>query len=133
MAIACNNGLKWNAEAQTTIDRAGFGDQVTWNHRRRPHEDDPLYVRYASCFIAMQMGRRLLKDMDLELDSLDHRNFHQAKQLIEERGEDYFKASRQDINAALKTLYGDQEISVQQLAATFRRGDLIEKLKQIND
>jgi hypothetical protein len=31
-AIACNNGLKWNNEAQTAIDRSGFGDQVTWEH-----------------------------------------------------------------------------------------------------
>ena len=31
-AIACNNGLKWNEEAQTTIDRSGFGDQVVWEH-----------------------------------------------------------------------------------------------------
>jgi hypothetical protein len=31
----------------------------------------------------------------------------------------------------LKSLYGQPQISVQQLSATFRRGDLIEKLKQV--
>jgi len=31
-AITCNNGLKWNADVQTAIDRAGFGDQVVWEH-----------------------------------------------------------------------------------------------------
>ncbi len=105
--------------------------RIAENHRRRPHDYDPLFVRYASCFIAMQMGRRLLKDLGVGLDSLDHRNFNQAKQCVDEHGEDYFNASSQDIDTALKALYGDQEVSVQQLSATFRRGDLIEKLKQV--
>ena len=105
--------------------------RIAENHRKRPHDDDPLFVRYASCFIAMQMGRRLLKDLSVTLDGLNHRNFAQAKQLVEEHGESYFTASRQDIKAALIALYGNQEVSVQQLSATFRRGDLIEKLKQV--
>jgi len=105
--------------------------RIAENHRRRPSADDPLFVRYASCFIAMQMGRRLLKDLGVELDKLDHRSFAKAKTLIEEQGEVYFSASRQDIDEALKLLYGNQDISVQQLSATFRRGDLIEKLKQV--
>lgn len=115
--------------AQTVI--AALIYRIAENHRRRPHDDDPLFVRYASCFIAMQMGRRLLKDLGQELSGLDHRNFAQAKQLVEEQGETYFQTSSRDIDTALKALYGDQEISVQQLSATFRRGDLIEKLKQV--
>ena len=115
--------------AQTVI--ASLLYRIAENHRRRPQGGDQLFVRYASCFIAMQMGRRLLKDLGVELNSLDHRNFARAKELIEDRGEAYFKASREDIATALKALYGEQEISVQQLSATFRRGDLIEKLKQV--
>lgn len=105
--------------------------RIAENHRRRPHGDDPLFVRYASCFIAMQMGKRLLKALDIKLNSLDHRNFAQARQWIEEQGEAVFVVSRQDIDTALKALYGNQEISVQQLSATFRRGDLIGKLNQV--
>lgn len=105
--------------------------RIAENHRKRPHDDDPLFVRYASCFIAMQMGRRLLKELGVALDGLHHRNFAQAKQLVDECGETYFTASRQDIDTALKALYGNQEVSVQQLSATFRRGDLIEKLTQV--
>ncbi len=104
--------------------------RIAENHRRRPHEGDPLFVRYASCFIAMQMGRRLLKDLGVDLGGLDHNNFSQAKSHIEDLGESYFAASRGDIEAALKALYGRDEVSVQQLSATFRRGDLIEKLKR---
>lgn len=105
--------------------------RIAENHRRRPHGDDPLFVRYASCFIAMQMGKRLLKALDIKLNGLDHRNFAQARQWIEEQGEAVFVVSRQDIDTALKALYGNQEISVQQLSATFRRGDLIGKLDQV--
>ncbi len=105
--------------------------RVAENHRRRPHGEDPLFVRYASCFIAMQMGRRLLKDLNIKLAGLDHRTFAKAMEAIDARAEDYFSMSCRDIEAALKNLYGEQEISVQQLSATFRRGDLIEKLKQV--
>jgi hypothetical protein len=88
-------------------------------------------VRYASCFIAMQMGRRLLSNMKLQRKDISHQNFQSARQLVEENGEDYFNTSVQDIKQALQELYGKQEISLQQLSATFRRGDLIDKLQQL--
>ncbi|MEY4194478.1 MAG: putative abortive infection phage resistance protein [Pseudomonadota bacterium] len=105
--------------------------RIAENHRRRPHEHDPLFVRYASCFIAMQMGRHLLKALGITPGGLDHRNFAGARQWVEDQGEAYFQAACRDINTALRALYGNQEISVQQLSATFRRGDLIEKLRQV--
>ncbi|WP_141738717.1 AIPR family protein, partial [Acidithiobacillus caldus] len=106
--------------------------RIAENHRRRPADSDPLFVRYASCFIAMQMGRRLLMDLDLQkLDELTHRNFETARQHINDRGEEYFQRSVEDVERALKALYGDREISVQQLSATFRRGDLIQRLLDI--
>lgn len=105
--------------------------RIAENRRRRPQDDDPTFVRYASCFIAMQMGRRLLKDLNISLDALDHRIFVQAKNKIDECGDAYFISARNDIDSALKSLYGQQEITMQQLSATFRRGDLIEKLKQV--
>ncbi|CAK0759549.1 hypothetical protein CCP3SC15_240020 [Gammaproteobacteria bacterium] len=103
--------------------------RIAENHRRRPVVGDPLLVRYASCFIAMQMGRCLLRDLKVGLDGFDHRNFVQAKNLIEQQGENYFSAAVQDIQKALVGLYGDQPISMQQLSATFRRGDLISQLR----
>lgn len=106
--------------------------RIAENHRRRPAAADPLFVRYASCFIAMQMGRRLLKMLQLPLERLDHTNFTTAQDLVETHGEGYFLASVQDIEQALKALYGDQVVSVQQLSATFRRGDLIERLKELD-
>ena len=116
--------------------------RIAENHRKRPVDNDQLHVRYASCFIAMQMGRRLLKDMGIASiingktvsAGLNHRNFSQAKELIEKNGEEYFRDSSRDIQKALADLYGDKanDISMQQLSATFRRGDLIGKLLFIN-
>jgi AIPR protein len=105
--------------------------RIAENRRKRPEAKDPDFVRYASCFIAMQMGRRLLSNMKLQKKDISHQNFHSARQLVEENGEDYFDTSVQDIKQALQELYGKQEISLQQLSATFRRGDLIDKLQQL--
>jgi predicted DNA-binding protein len=88
------------------------------NRRKRPEPDDPPLVRYASCFIAMQMGRRLLAELNGSLEKLSHHTFKTAQLLIEQQGEAYFNAAVQDLQRAL-----------QQLAATFRRGDLISILQ----
>ncbi len=105
--------------------------RISENRRKRPEPNDPDFVRYASCFIAMQMGHRLLNAMDIQVMDISHQNFQAAQQLIAQNGEAYFNASVQDIQQALQDLYGEQEISLQQLSATFRRGDLIDRLQQI--
>jgi AIPR protein len=105
--------------------------RIAENRRKRPEAQDPDFVRYASCFIAMQMGRRLLSEMKLHKQDINHQNFQVARQLIEKNVETYFNNAVQDIQQALQNLYGVQEISLQQLSATFRRGDLIGQLQQI--
>lgn len=105
--------------------------RIAENRRKRPKPNDPDFVRYASCFIAMQMGRRLLSEMNLQIKDINHQDFKAARQLIEQKGEAYFDTSVQDIRRALQDLYGGQDISLQQLSATFRRGDLVGKLQQI--
>jgi curved DNA-binding protein CbpA len=102
--------------------------RIAENRRKRPNPNDPDVVRYASCFIAMQMGRRLLADLNIQMKDISHQNFKSAQYLIEQNSESYFNASVQDIQQALQDLYGEQEISLQQLSATFRRGDLISRL-----
>ena len=105
--------------------------RIAENRRKRPHPNNPACVRYASCFIAMQMGKRLLKKMNLQMKEINHRNFEDANHLINQNGDNYFNDSVRDVQQALQALYGNQEISLQQLSATFRRGDLIEKLQQM--
>lgn len=106
--------------------------RIAENHRRRPEVEDLIFVRYASCFIAMQMGRRLLRDLDIQLSELTHQNFAHAVQLIEKNGNTYFVQGMKDVETALKGLYGNTEVSLQQLSATFRRGDLIHKLLEMD-
>lgn len=106
--------------------------RIAENRRKRPEDNDPIVVRYASCFIAMQMGRRLLAALGLSsVDGISHLNFRSALDLIEANGNSYYFESLKDIQNALVGLYGEQNISLQQLSATFRRGDLIEKLGEI--
>lgn len=102
--------------------------RIAENHRRRPTDADPVLVRYASCFIAMRMGQHLLNAMGVKLNSLNHQNFAAAKKLVDEHGETYFRSAVSEVESALQDLYGQKEISALQLSATFRRGDLIQKL-----
>ena len=103
--------------------------RIAENRRKRPTSRDPDFVRYASCFIAMQMGRKLLGDMGVESEKdISHQNFQTGFRLVEQHGSNYFDSSVEDIKKALQDLYGEQEISLQQLSATFRRGDLIDRL-----
>lgn len=103
--------------------------RIAENKRKRPPVDAPEFVRYASCFAAMLMGEYLLTDLGIELRQLDHRNFEQARQHIDTQGDDYFSRAVVEIGKALKTLYGDSEVSLQRLSATFRRGDLLQVLR----
>lgn len=103
--------------------------RIAEKHRIKPMQDDQKFIPYASCFIAMQMGRYLLKDLKVTgCEEIDHRNFNQAKALIDNNGEQYFSSSIQNVTEALSQLYGKPDVSLQQLSATFRRGDLINLL-----
>lgn len=98
------------------------------NKRRRPPEGAPDFVSYASCFLAMLMGQYLLKDLSMTLSQLDHRTFTDAKSKLDHNENVYFSRGIAAIDVAIKKLYGDQNLSLQRLAATFRRGDLLEEL-----
>ncbi|MCL2305821.1 MAG: AIPR family protein [Planctomycetaceae bacterium] len=101
------------------------------NRRRRPQSGDPPFVPYASCFLAMLMGRLLLKDMKLvDHETLDHRNFKTAKDLLDKKDNAYFEGAIEELKNAIDRLYTDgwANQSLQQLSATFRRGDLISVL-----
>lgn len=98
------------------------------NKRRRPPAGVPDFVAYASCFIAMLMGRYLLAELGVTVDLMDHRKFPEAKAKVETKSEEYFARAVQAIEAGIKRLYGHEVISLQRLSATFRRGDLLEEL-----
>jgi hypothetical protein len=47
---------------------------------------------------------------------------------LDQKEDEYFNRAVAAIDVAVKSLYGNQYVSLQQLSATFRRGDLISKL-----
>ena len=103
------------------------------NRRKRPPEDAPDFLAYGSRFIAMLMGRYLLEEMDIALDGLDHRNFEQAQELVEQRSGRYLSRAEQRIGEALDPLFSDRKRTLQRLSATFRRADLIDMLLDVGD
>ena len=77
----------------------------------------------------MLMGRYLLADLGIILSQLDHRKFIDAKTTLEKNEDACHTRAVAAVAGALKRLYCDDAVSLQRLAATFRRGDLIELLK----
>lgn len=102
--------------------------------RKKLLDTDKLFVRYASCFLSMQMAKKLVAQMGLaSFKDINHRNFEQVKDMLDTNVDAYFDEAVQDIDTALKNLYNssyESQISLQQLSATFRRADLIELLNQ---
>ena len=106
--------------------------RIAENKRKRPPEGAPQFISYASCFISMQMGKYLLEDLGSNIAGLTHQSYETARLLVERKGDEYFNQAVSDVEKALKMLYGDSDVSLQQLSATFRRGDLIEKLGHLD-
>lgn len=119
--------------AQTVI--AVLIYRFTEARRKKLLDTDKVFVRYASCFLAMQMAQKLSDEKQLgeKLIQLNHRNFADVKATLDANMETYFEMAVQDIDNALSQLYGESyenTISLQQLSATFRRADLMEKIFQ---
>lgn len=102
--------------------------RIAENKRKRPPEGAPDYLQYGSRFVAMLMGIYLLNDLKINLKHLNHQKFQQARALVDEKGEIYFQKSLAQLGLAIKNICGDQELSLQKLSATFRRGDLVSEL-----
>ena len=98
------------------------------NRRKRPPEHSPDFLAYGSRFIAMLMGEYLLKEMDIALSQLDHRNFEAARKLVERESDDYLNRAAERIGEALGPLFTGRERTLQRLSATFRRADLVDTL-----
>lgn len=108
--------------------------RFTETRRKKLLDTDKIFVRYASCFLAMQIAKKLEKEfaLDEKWEKLNHRNFSETKTELDNNIEIYFNQAVDDIHQALVELYGEnyeQKTSLQQLSATFRRADLIEKLR----
>ena len=76
----------------------------------------------------MLIGRELLKDAGMSVGDISHRNFEQLAASLHNDADRYYALAIESVTDALVACYGDREVSLQQLAATFRRGDLLEML-----
>ena len=101
------------------------------NRRKRPPPEAPDFLPYGSRFVAMLVGRYVLEDMEVALHQLDHRNFMEAKELLERQAEPYLCRADEKIEDALEPLFDDRRRprTLQRLSATFRRADLVEMLR----
>jgi hypothetical protein len=99
------------------------------NERKRPSaETPPPFMPYASHYISMLVGRELLHDQGIVLKDVSHRNFSELLKRLQDNAANYHARAVEKVTDALKECYGDRDISLQQLSATFRRGDLLEML-----
>ena len=98
------------------------------NRRKRPPEDAPDFLAYGSRFIAMLMGCYLLDEMGSSLERLDHRNFRAARELAQQKSDEYLARAEAQIGNELDPLFRGKERTLQRLSATFRRADLVETL-----
>ncbi len=97
------------------------------NERKRPTTAAPPdFLPYASHYIAMLIGRKLLANRSITSDGISHLNFQKLIQTFEGRQAHYHAEATESLRKALTFCYGDRNVSLQQLAATFRRGDLLE-------
>jgi hypothetical protein len=106
--------------------------RIAENKRKRRDANSPDFLPYAACFLAMRMGEYLHRTLALgPKKTLDHTSFESAKNDILLNGEKYFQASMSDMDDAIKALYREEKPSLQRLASTFRRGDLISELAKL--
>lgn len=99
------------------------------NERKRPEQaTPPVFLPYASHYKAMLVGEALLNAESVELHEVTHKNFQQLVSRLQRDFGTFHLAAQENIDQALKQLYGDRNVSLQQLSATFRRGDLLHYL-----
>ncbi|MBF0108886.1 MAG: AIPR family protein [Magnetococcales bacterium] len=95
------------------------------NERKRPTMDvPPAFLPYASHHLAMEVGRMLLKRMKIGYSEVDHKNFDELRSIFEREKRKFHRDAVARTEKTLQGLYGDRQQSLQQLSATFRRGDL---------
>jgi hypothetical protein len=79
-------------------------------------------------FLVEKLDARLKVMRECTLAGLNHQRFDEALETWERNDSVYYNRAIVELKGAIASLYGGQEVSLQQLAATFRRGDLLERL-----
>lgn len=91
---------------------------------------DHPFLPYSAHYAAMLIGERLLQESGLRLDEVTHSRHAALQEHLQAYGATYLEDALERIDSALIALYGERDVSLQQLSATFRRGDLLEVLEE---
>ena len=99
------------------------------NERKRPQILTCDFLPYSAHYVAMRMGVLFLKSAGLSVADITHRTYADLAAKLEATKADLYKTAVGNVEDALCKLYNNREqLSLQQLSATFRRGDLIDEL-----
>lgn len=103
--------------------------------RKRPTllQPVPEFLPYAAHYMAMLVGQALLTLGQTRLQTISHLNLAELIQLLEQNKAQLLNQAAAQLDLALKEIYGERQVSLQQLSATFRRGDLLEFLPVGNE
>ena len=96
--------------------------------RREGMEAPPAFLPYASHHLAMVIGRELRAEPPLAVADISHRNFAAMRDALDGDGDRYYSLATESVDNALRAYYGGRQISLQQLAGTFRGGGFLEML-----
>jgi hypothetical protein len=101
--------------------------------RRTSGTGTPVFVPYASQYLAMVLGEELLKEAGIAFNSLNHTNLVTVQAHYVAHADDLYAASAARIDQGLKTLFNVTDLggqSWQRIAGAFRRGELLQELTQ---
>lgn len=88
------------------------------------------HISYSNYFLSMLMGQEILRELNIQVESLTHRNFETARDMFEREKENLYQKANIELINALNELYreGYENVELRRLSSTFRRGDLLRVL-----
>ena len=127
--MECSPSLQWFITCRPGYRLAVLIFRFVENQRKRPEGAGlPEFLPYASHFLAMVVGWFFLVSRKMDLTDVTHRNFKELSTEFDTVKMNLYKMAINSLKMALNKLYGEKKISLQQLSATFRRGDLLNDL-----
>ena len=88
--LAAINGERWNAAAQETIDREGFGDQVTWELVDHDRLVETLRAPKAVDDRLRLTGKAFIEELDFKRILIGRISVGEVHQLVQRHGERIF-------------------------------------------
>ena len=87
------------------------------------------HIPYSKYFMAMLVGKYLLKNNNITINQLTNQNFNDIKTYFDMHKFTLYELANEEVNTSLLKLLPDYNtVDLRRLSATFRRGDLIEEL-----